>query len=129
MSAFAHAQGSEEVWVNVQAMRGQAIPSPFTSIVGNDVIDAQLVHADGDVTYYTVVTREGRVDSVSQGPATGATIRVTVQEKVINEVKTASDKKAALKAAYKNKEIRIKGIGARRSITIGFYSLIGRLFA
>ncbi|MFA4887021.1 MAG: hypothetical protein WC595_02305 [Candidatus Nanoarchaeia archaeon] len=124
VSVFAHAEGTADIEAELSVLEGKRLDAPLKSLLKNEVVEAQLIHEDGSLSYYTIKVENSVVVAAEAGRAERPTIQAFVKEKVISEVKVAQDKKVYLKAAMKNKDIEIKGVGWK-----GFKLGIIKMFA
>ena len=122
-----HPETTTEIFTTLQHVQGSEIPAPFKSLLRNDIIDAQITHEDGTLSYFTLTTRQGRFTAASHARAASPTVRVVVKEGVIDTVKQAEDKAAALREAYEDGDIQVRGIGYRRRITLRLAILLSML--
>lgn len=130
LTVSAHEEITEEIYENLKSLEGQQVPSNFKSSLGNENIDAQLLHEDGSVSYFTVITKNGKIEDVQQEMSSSPTVRVTVKESVLidlDENKENSEaQKQIIKDAVKNKDITVKGVGWKRGLRFGFYKIAAR---
>ena len=129
LTVFAHGDTAEVVFKELKSLEGKEIPSNFKSAFGSETVDAELIHEDGEVSYFTVITKDGKVTSVTQERASSPTVKVTVKEGVLlalNDAQNQKDQKKILKTAVKNKDITVKGVGWRRGLRFGFYKIAAR---
>ena len=128
-SVLAHEVDTAQVFGVLKSLEGREIPANFRSAFGSETVDAQLMHADGDISYFTIITKGGKVASVSQETASSPTVKVTVSENVLSaleEAGTSEQQRAIMQEALKNKQITVHGIGWRRSLRFGFYRIVAR---
>ena len=111
VSVFAHAEGTADLEVELEGLEGTTLTPPISSFLKNEIVEAQVLHEDGEISYYTITIENKVVVSAVAGRAERPTIRATVKEKVVSEIKVAQDKKVYLKTALRNKDIVIKGVG------------------
>ena len=95
-----------EAKINAYASQysGQDIPSPFKSLIKNEVINIYI----DDLTW-NVITEDGKLTSISKGEAKDATIMVYTSKATIEKILSSGSKAKAAQEALDNKEITYKG--------------------
>jgi hypothetical protein len=98
-----------QYYVNTYNNRIDQAPSVLKGILGNEMINIDIIQNDGSVQRFGFVVKNARIDNVVQGGLNNSTINVVTTESAINNIKSSNDPVAEFQKERDVGQVRIEG--------------------